>query len=332
VFNYPEKQEFKNSVEVLENSIYTLHYFPMAKSQPTTSNEPVFIIPPHAGRHPSIAQNMIDKCVSEGRHTYAFELKPATARTANTGIGHLIIALCMCSEKITDRHDGHKIGYIGLCQGAWLSAIYLSMFVHNANASFYCNFAGPINTKTGQENIIEKYCRNVDIDIHRTVVNLNGGLQLGIYQWLSFAMVDPRYVFVDRWTDLYSFTMQALFSFNGISKLKKWFKNNSWYDTSQDIAGTWFLDCLENHFIENKLYNGTWNVGYATPNLKDIKCPVYLYAGDEDEITHFQQVFDMEKVVGSTEVQKTLFAGAGHTKVFVGKDELEYFAKEVLRK
>jgi poly(3-hydroxyalkanoate) synthetase len=71
-------------------------------------------------------------------------------------------------------------------------------------------------------------------------------------------------------------------------------------------------------------------VGDAPVYLSDITCDCYLYAGDDDKITHPRQVFDMENVVSSKNVYKNTFKKAGHTKVFVGTAELKYFANEFL--
>jgi len=317
-----EIQSFKNSKIIMDNHAFRLHYF--IPENPTTQ-DPIFVIPPHAGRHGCIAQNLIDKCTSEGRRAFAFELKPATEKTKDVSICDLILYLEICGREIRRINFGSKFGLIGLCQGAWLGAIYAAQ--NPMNISFYCNFAGPINTQTGQDNIIERYCRSASLDHHKALVEASGGLQLGIFQWMSFAMVNPKFVFVDRWLDFIKS------SFSGDEEaLKKWKKNNSWYDTPNDLAGKWFLECLENHFMENRLYEATWKIDNEFVYLSSIKCPVYLYAGEDDEITHPQQVFDMESVLGSKEVHKTLFSGAGHTKVFVGSDELGYFAKEVLRR
>jgi len=321
-----EVQEFKNNEIIIDNKIFALHFF---KPEKIKNIEPVFIIPPHAGRHGCIAQKMINKCCAEGRQVYAFELKSATKDTCRTDISDLVYFLDRCVERIINRHHFFKVGLIGLCQGAWLGAIYTSKYPNKI--SFYCNFAGPINTQTGQDNIIEEYCKTASINQHKAIVEACGGIQPGIFQWMSFAMVNPKFVFIDRWLDFIKISVNDIFKSEKSESMQKWINNNSWYDTPNDLAGVWFLECLENHFIENRLYNADWKIGNEFVYLSSIKCPVYLYAGEDDEITHPKQVFDMESVVGSKDVHKTLFPNAGHTRVFVGKDELEHFANQVLR-
>jgi poly(3-hydroxybutyrate) depolymerase len=310
--------KFMRNEVITSNDIYTLHYFPAKK---VTRPTPVFVVPPHAGRHGCIAQRMIDTCVANGAHTYTVELHPATYKTKDLSVNGLVRMLFDSQTIINERHGTTKVDLIGLCQGAWLSAVYTAKCQKRVNR--LCNFAGPINTKTGQENVIEKYCATMNMDYHRMIVAMNGGIQPGLMQWLSFSMVNPTQVYFERWANL-GWAMLR----NDEKEIIKQNRNNAWYDHPIDLAGRWFLNCLEHHFGNNELYEGEWLVGDDVVNLSNITCDIFLYAGEADEITHTQQVFDMAKKVNSRQVHTTLFPGAGHTKVFVGSEELARFAAE----
>ena len=58
-------------------------------------------------------------------------------------------------------------------------------------------------------------------------------------------------------------------------------------------------------------------------SLKDITCPVYLLAGEEDDITPKEQVFDAEKYLGTLKerIVKTVVPG-GHIGLFMGTKTL----------
>lgn len=310
-----QKQEFKNNKIVIDNPVFRLHVFNYG------SGTPVLVCPPHAGRSGNIAQKMIDKCVGCDKTVYAYELLSATNETANVTITDLVEAVHTCQQYINEPVD-----LICLCQGAWLGAIYTALYPETVTR--YANFAGPINCKTGQDNIIEKYCETASLAYHRLVISMSGGIQPGYMQWLAFAGVAPNFVFIERYLQLGGYIANE-----NTDGIKKWHENNSWYDTPYNLAGVWFLDCLENHFMENRLYDGAWEVGGHTIDLSNIACPVYLYAGDDDQITHPQQVFDMAEVINTPQenIHMTLFEGAGHTKVFVGRDELNHFAEEFFK-
>ena len=308
-----KEQTFERNEIVIETNIFRLHKF---ESSCEDNETPILVIPPHAGRSGNIAQNIIDKCTEYRSSVYAYELLSATNKTRDTSIHDLVEAIATC-QKYIDK----PVDLVCLCQGAWVGAIYTSLYQDTVNR--YANFAGPINTKTGEDNVIEKYCETANIDDQKNVVSISGGIQPGLMQWLAFSMVDPSVVYLKRWFDLWNLTI------SGDSEgLAKWEKNNSWYDTPYDLAGIWFLDCLENHFIKNKLYRGEWEVNGETIELPNITCPVYLYGGENDQITHWRQVFDMDNVVSGEVVIKRVFEGAGHTKCFCGKRELEIFVED----
>ncbi len=301
------KQEFKRSEIVIETPVYRLHHFN------TGTGVPIFVLPPHAGRHGCITQRLIDKCVGQGRTVYAFELLPATRKTANTSISDLLSAISECHN-----HIGEIIDLVAVCQGGWLGAIYAAK--HPESINKLAAFAAPFNCKTGEDNCIENYMKTPFIlDYQRMMVAMNGGIQPGYMQWLAFSMVKPEFVYFDRWTD-----MQKMVWSGDDKGLEKWKKNNAWYDSPQNIAGTWFIESLKHHFRDNDLFEGRWVIDGEAVDLSRIKCPVWLYAGSADEITHQKQVFDLEYKV-SGPVTKILFEGAGHTKVFVGTQELEAF-------
>lgn len=310
------KQEFKRSTVVIETPVSILHQFSIG------SGVPIFVVPPHAGRHGNISQNLIDALVLAGYPTYAYELLPATQSTKDTSIADLIEILDRCVETILHLTQTKRVLIVGLCQGAWLSALYTAKYPHKIVG--YVNFAGPINTKTGQDNVIEKYMKTPNVlEKSQALVRLNNGIQLGIAQWLAFSMVSPQETYLKRWMDIWWYIA------NGDSeKIKKWQRDNGWHDYTIDLAGNQFLDCLKNHFFHNKLFDGTWIIDGETYPLSNITCPVHLYAGNDDLITHPQQVFDMaDKVSGPS--YKTLFPRAGHTKVFTGKKEIATFINDI---
>jgi poly(3-hydroxyalkanoate) synthetase len=307
-------QTFTGSKVILETPVFKFHQWHPAKPWGT----PVLVITAHAGRHGNIAQPIIDKILNAGRPVYTIELKSAGPETKYTSVSDLVLMIRRCHMKMSS----DKIDIVGLCQGGWLASIYTAKYPNEV--SKLAIFAAPINTHTGEGNATREYCKTINMDLHRMMVAMNGGIQPGWLQWAAFAAANPEYYFMQRYFDLY----KAIFLNDGdIDKLKR---NHEWQDAPQDLAGVWFLDCLDNHFWLNKLYNGTWNVLGEPVQLSHITCKVFLYAGEDDDITHPDQVLDMANVVNSNEVKTKIFPGAGHTKVFVGKDELEYFANEFL--
>ena len=310
---YPKKQSFKSQRVLIDTPFFKLHAFHSGE----TTGKAVFVVPPHAGRHGNITWKLIEKCVQEGRPVYAYELKSATPKTKGLTIEGMVAILYDCVTVI-----GDSVELIGVCQGAWLGGLFTARFPWMATK--YVNFVGPINTKTGQDNAIEKYMKQPGIiEYHQKKVNENNGVQLGSDQWFAFSMLDPWETYIGRFC-----TQAQNIFFNKTKAIEKWEHNNSWHDDQQDLAGAGFMEIMEWHFRDNRIYNGTFpKILGGDVNLNRIKCPVYLFAGGTDNITSTRQVLDMAHVVGSAEIHTIIFPDDGHTNAFNREKSLEIFRK-----
>jgi poly(3-hydroxybutyrate) depolymerase len=94
-----------------------------------------------------------------------------------------------------------------------------------------------------------------------------------------------------------------------------------WYENPVNLPGAFYLQAVKQLFKENRLARGEF-VGLGKRlSLRDITCPVYLLAGDADDITPKEQVFDAEKYLGSDKIVKKLVPG-GHIGLFMGSKTL----------
>ncbi len=97
----------------------------------------------------------------------------------------------------------------------------------------------------------------------------------------------------------------------------------SWYENPIDLPGRLYLQAIVQLFKENRLAKGTF-VGLGRRlELKSITCPVYLLAGDSDDITTQEQVLDAEKYLGTPNslIEKAVVPG-GHVGLFMGSQTL----------
>jgi poly(3-hydroxyalkanoate) synthetase len=99
---------------------------------------------------------------------------------------------------------------------------------------------------------------------------------------------------------------------------------DSWYEDPLDLPGRWYLQAIRDLFKENRLAKGEF-VGLGRRlNLKSVVCPVYLLAGESDDITTKEQVFAAENLVGTPKgrIEKKLAPG-GHIGLFMGSRTLK---------
>jgi poly(3-hydroxyalkanoate) synthetase len=98
----------------------------------------------------------------------------------------------------------------------------------------------------------------------------------------------------------------------------------SWYENPIDLPGRWYLQAIQQLFMENRLTKGKFVGLGRTLNLRAITCPTYLLAGAADDITTPEQVLDAAKYIGTAKdriVQKTV--PGGHIGLFMGARTLK---------
>ena len=97
----------------------------------------------------------------------------------------------------------------------------------------------------------------------------------------------------------------------------------SWYENPMDLPGRWYLQVIQQLFMENRFAKGTFAGLGRCLNLKDITCPVYLLAGAADDITSTEQVFGAENYLGTPKdkIAKQTVPG-GHIGLFMGSRNL----------
>jgi poly(3-hydroxybutyrate) depolymerase len=90
------------------------------------------------------------------------------------------------------------------------------------------------------------------------------------------------------------------------------------------MPGRWYLQVIVQLFKENRLAKGSFVELGRRLDLKNITCPVYLLAGESDDITTREQVFDAEKYLGTPRqrIRKKLIPG-GHIGLFMGSRALQ---------
>jgi poly(3-hydroxybutyrate) depolymerase len=96
-----------------------------------------------------------------------------------------------------------------------------------------------------------------------------------------------------------------------------------WYENPIHLPGRWHLQAIVQLFKENRLATGNFvGLGHRL-NLKSITCPVYLLAGESDDITTKEQVFGAEKYLGTPKDKlKKELVPRGHIGLFMGSRTL----------
>jgi len=310
ILSLPTKPEWSTSnSDVLDSTCFTLKRF--------SSNRvgmPILILPPQAGHSSCICdydvpnQSLVHTCLTQTNNPiYAVDWKSATYRDRNNSIDDLIKFTDECVEYIND-----KVCLIGLCQGGWQATIYTAIYPEKVKSLI--NVASPIDFQA-VDSKIKDMVNSFPIEYYEWLVFLGGGVMKGDFISSGFKMMN----FMER------FYIDYLQLYNNIDDEKyveRYRKFKNWYESPLNLSGEWYLQVVEELFKQNKLIRGKLEVLGERVNLKNITCPVVLLAGENDDITLKDQIFNISKYISSNKIKKIFVPNCGHIGIFIKEQVL----------
>jgi poly(3-hydroxybutyrate) depolymerase len=210
---------------------------------------------------------------------------------------------------------GNCVHLIGLCQGGWMSAMYTALFPEKVRSLVLAG--APIDTGAGN-SFIKKIAHNLPMSFFEELVESGGGLFLGQIMLAGWKSMHPEKQF-EKYLDLYLY--EHIEEKNYIDRTETF---ERWYENPVNLPGAFYLQAVQQLFKENRLARGEFIGLGKRLSLEDITCPAYLLAGDADDITPKEQVFDAEKYLGTHKKQivRKLVPG-GHIGLFMGTKTLQ---------
>ena len=275
---------------------------------------PTIVDAPYAGHSAMIAdyhpgQSLMETLKENGiGRLYLTDWKPATEDMKDLEIDQYLAELNVCVDDL-----GGRVNLVGLCQGGWMTAMFAARFPKKVASLVLAG--APIDTDAGN-GPIKRMAHTYPTSFYEELVAMGGGLMRGRFMLRGWKNMHPEKHFEDR-MDLYEHIEDPVY-------LHKEEVFDSWYEHPIDLPGRWYLQAVVQIFKENRLAKGNYIGLGRRLNLKDITCPVYLLAGDTDDITTREQVFDADKYLGTPpdNIEKKLVPG-GHIGLFMGSRTLK---------
>jgi poly(3-hydroxybutyrate) depolymerase len=276
---------------------------------------PVIIDTPYAGHSSTIAdfsadQSLVRTLKKNGLcHVYATDWKSATDAMKDFTIDTYLEDLNIVVDAL-----GGKVHLIGLCQGGWLSAAYAARFPGKVRTLVLAG--SPIDAGAG-EGAVKELAHTLPMSFYRELVVAGGGRLLGKVMLTSWKSMHPDDQYLKKYIDLFTHIEDK----NYVKRAEEF---SRWYEAPLDLPGIYYLQAVEWIFKENRLAKGNFIALGKTISLKDIILPVYLLAGDADDITPAEQVFNAENFLGTPkgDIVKKHVPG-GHIGLFMGRKTLE---------
>lgn len=272
------------------------------------------VIAPYAGHSSTIAdfqkgQSLVETLLANGLGRLCVtDWKSASAATKDYDVDNYLAELNVCVDDL-----GGPVNLIGLCQGGWLSAMYAARFPAKVRTLVLAG--APIDTDAG-DGPVKSYAHTLPTAFYERLVKLGGGMLKGEYMLAGFKSMHPDTQYVAKFHDLYR-------NIDNPEHRRRFEEFERWYEHTLDLPGVWYLQVITQLFKQNRLAKGEF-VGLGRQlKLKDVTCPVYLLAGEADDVTPREQVFNAENYLGTpgTSIVKEITPG-GHIGLFMGKETL----------
>ena len=275
---------------------------------------PVLIAAPHAGNSPTLVdlapgQSLVQVLLEAGlQRVLVTDWKTATYPMRDLGIDAYLADLDAAVESL-----GGQVNLIGICQGGWMSAMYAARFPQKVRSLVLAG--APIDTAAGPGGP-GLLASSLPLGVYRQLVGMGQGRMSGRYLMESWKTLHPGH-YLGRMLELHR-------DFAADGDLARNDAFQRWIDAALDLPGRYYLQVIEELFQQNQLARGCFAGLGRTLSLEDVTCPVWLLAGEADDIAPAAQVLAAAALLGTPEaevVQQTL--PADHLGLFIGAPALQ---------
>lgn len=289
-------------------------------AKPAPSEVPTLVDAPYAGHTAVIAdfhinQSLVQTLLANGlSRVLVTDWRSATEAMKDYDIDNYLAEINVAVDEL-----GGRVNLIGLCQGGWMSTMFAARYPAKVRSLVLAG--APIDTAAGS-GPIKKMAHDLPMSDYEELIALGGGLMRGQFMLEAWKNMHPGEHYLKKYVDLYEHIDDPAY-------VKKEEAFEAWYENPIDLPGRWYLQAVKELFKENRLAKGRFKGLGRTLSLANIHCPVYLLAGESDDITTKEQVFDAAKYLGTPadKVVQTLAPG-GHIGLFMGARTLrDYWPK-----
>ncbi len=205
---------------------------------------------------------------------------------------------------------GPPASLVGLCQGGWLATAYAARFP--GKVSRLALIGAPIDVRAGGSAIAD-ITGVTQKDTIRELVALGDGLLLGKLLMAMWPNANPTLESITS-----TLQLETGMPARPAAALAARFRH--WNNDVIDLPGKFYEQVTEWIFRENRLAMGQFVALGERISLKSIKCPTFLLAANEDEVTTPAQLLALARQISTPSRRITTRIVPGrHLSLFMGK-------------
>jgi poly(3-hydroxybutyrate) depolymerase len=201
------------------------------------------------------------------------------------------------------------VDLIGLCQGGWMALIYAARFPGKIRKLVLVG--APVDVSAGN-SALTGLASNVPLCVYKNFVAFGNGRMPGQCLLEIWGPWRP-----DTEGIRHALQLPAGTGADRVCTLTTRFRD--WYETTVDLPGTYYLQVVEWLFKENRVALGQFNALGRRIDLATVRIPIFLLAARDDELIPPDQIFAVERHVGTSprDLNKVVAPG-GHLGLFMG--------------
>ncbi|KYK44911.1 poly(3-hydroxyalkanoate) synthetase [Bradyrhizobium liaoningense] len=252
----------------------------------TRSGQPALVCAPYALHRALIADfapgHSVVQSLQEGgiERIYVTDWRSATPSMRYLSIDSYLADLNVAIDEI-----GAPVDLVGLCQGGWLSLLYAARFP--AKVRRLVLVGAPVDLSI--DSSLSRLARNAPELVYDQLVSRGGGNVSG-EEMLHFWSKAPDS------DDIAAALQRDLSDEQGTALLARF---DRWNAETLNLPGTYYLQIVNGIFRENRIAGGSFVALGRPVHLKDVKTPIFLLAGLDDDVVPAAQALATAGLVGT---------------------------------
>jgi len=206
-------------------------------------------------------------------------------RSAKPDMRYLSIDSYLGDLNVAVDEIGAPVDLVGLCQGGWLSLLYAARFP--AKVRRLVLVGAPVDLSI--ESSLSRLTRNAPDVVYDQLVARGGGNVSGGEMLRLWSKPPNR-------DDIAAALQRDLSDEDGAALLARF---ERWNAETLDLPGTYYLEIVNRIFRENQIAGGSFKALGRTVDLKDVKAPVFLLAGLDDDVVPAAQALATAGLLGT---------------------------------
>jgi poly(3-hydroxyalkanoate) synthetase len=201
---------------------------------------------------------------------------------------------------------GSPVDLVGLCQGGWLSLVYAARFPEKIRRLVLVG--APVDLSI--DSALSKLVREAPQTVFEQLVARGGGNVSGEEMLRCWTKpLGPQNV---------EAALQRSLSTEAAGDGELLDRFDKWNEDALNLPGTYYLQVVNWIFKENRIATGRFVALGRTIRLEEVKTPVFLLVGQDDEVVPAEQGLATARLLSAAASSETALEACNHLGLFLG--------------